>query len=81
MAVTMSRVRSAHRPPNMVNGYVDTPVVGCGQRHLVGVERLQRAACWDRPADLVTAHTRTIMAGTPDDIELIANEHGLGQSL
>lgn len=28
MAVTMSRVCSAHRPPNTVNGYVETPIVG-----------------------------------------------------
>ncbi|MFJ3091035.1 CatB-related O-acetyltransferase [Streptomyces sp. NPDC086838] len=47
----------------------------------VDIERLQRAAWWDWPADLVTEHTRTIMAGTPADIERIATEHGLGKSL
>ena len=29
------------------------------------------------PADLVTEHARTIMAGTPADIARIAAEHGL----
>ncbi|MEV5177139.1 DapH/DapD/GlmU-related protein, partial [Streptomyces flaveolus] len=38
------------------------------------VERLLRAAWWYRPADLVTEHTRTILAGTPTDIERIAAE-------
>jgi virginiamycin A acetyltransferase len=41
------------------------------------IERLQRAAWWDWPVDLVTEHARTIMAGTPDDIARIATEHGL----
>jgi virginiamycin A acetyltransferase len=46
-----------------------------------GIERLQRAAWWDWPADLVTEHARTIMAGTPADIEHIATEHGSGKPL
>ncbi|MFJ1752783.1 CatB-related O-acetyltransferase [Kitasatospora sp. NPDC088134] len=41
------------------------------------VERLQRAAWWDWPTDLVTEHARTIMAGTPADIARIAAEHTL----
>ncbi|MCM1951085.1 CatB-related O-acetyltransferase [Streptomyces sp. G2] len=45
------------------------------------VERLQRAAWWEWPADLVTDHARTIMAGTPTDIARIATEHGLDKSL
>ncbi|MFJ8133331.1 CatB-related O-acetyltransferase [Streptomyces hydrogenans] len=45
------------------------------------VERLQRAAWWEWPADLVTDHARTIMAGTPADIARIATEHGLDKSL
>nr|WP_030689895.1 CatB-related O-acetyltransferase [Streptomyces globisporus] len=45
------------------------------------VERLRRAAWWDWPADLVTEHARTIMAGTPADIERIATEHGQEESL
>jgi virginiamycin A acetyltransferase len=36
------------------------------------VERLLRAAWWDWPVELVTEHVRTIMAGTPADIERIA---------
>ncbi|MCE4945621.1 CatB-related O-acetyltransferase [Streptomyces albulus] len=45
------------------------------------IERLLRASWWDWPADLVTEHARTIMAGTPADIERIAAEHGLGRPL
>ncbi|MBE1533184.1 CatB-related O-acetyltransferase [Actinomadura algeriensis] len=39
------------------------------------VDRLRRAAWWDWPAELVTEHARTIMAGTPADIERIAVQH------
>ncbi|WEP01107.1 CatB-related O-acetyltransferase (plasmid) [Streptomyces sp. FXJ1.172] len=45
------------------------------------IERLRRASWWDWPADLVTEHARTIMAGTPADIQRIAAEHGLGRPL
>jgi virginiamycin A acetyltransferase len=41
------------------------------------VERLRRAAWWDWPADLVTRHVRTIMAGTPADIERVAADIGV----
>lgn len=41
------------------------------------VARLLRAAWWDWPVELVTAHARTIMTGTPEEIERIASEHGL----
>jgi virginiamycin A acetyltransferase len=41
------------------------------------VERLLHAAWWDWPVALVTEHARTIMAGTPGEIERIAREHGL----
>ncbi|MFI9046945.1 CatB-related O-acetyltransferase [Streptomyces sp. NPDC053427] len=37
------------------------------------VKRLLHAAWWDWPVELVTEHTRTIMAGTPAEIESIAN--------
>ncbi|WP_433854462.1 CatB-related O-acetyltransferase [Streptomyces kronopolitis] len=43
----------------------------------VDIQRLLRAAWWDWPADLVTEHARTIMAGTPAQVESIAN--GLSQ--
>ncbi len=36
------------------------------------VARLQRAAWWDWPLELVTRHVRTIMSGSPADIEAIA---------
>ena len=39
------------------------------------IERLQRAAWWDWPVELVTRHVRTIMSGTPAEIERIAAEH------
>jgi virginiamycin A acetyltransferase len=42
------------------------------------VERLLRAAWWDWPIELVTAHTRTIMAGTPAQLEHISIEQRLG---
>ncbi|MFI1769391.1 CatB-related O-acetyltransferase [Streptomyces sp. NPDC020800] len=38
------------------------------------IERLLRAAWWDWPVELVTEHLRTIMAGTPAEIERIAKE-------
>jgi virginiamycin A acetyltransferase len=41
------------------------------------VERLLRAAWWDWPIALVTEHARTIMAGTPAELERIAAENGL----
>lgn len=41
------------------------------------IDRLLRAAWWNWPVDLITAHLRTIMAGTPVDIERIAAAHGL----
>jgi virginiamycin A acetyltransferase len=40
------------------------------------VARLLRAAWWDWPVELVTEHARTIMAGQPAEIEVIAREHG-----
>ena len=36
------------------------------------VERLLRAAWWDWPIELVTEHARTIMSGTPAELEAIA---------
>jgi virginiamycin A acetyltransferase len=41
------------------------------------IERLLRAAWWDWPGELITEHARTIMSGTPDEIESIAREHGV----
>jgi virginiamycin A acetyltransferase len=41
------------------------------------VAMLLRAAWWDWPVELVTEHARTIMAGTPAELEAIARESGL----
>ena len=41
------------------------------------VERLLRAAWWNWPIELVTEHARTIMAGSPQELERIATEQGL----
>ncbi len=41
------------------------------------VASLLRSAWWDWPVPLVTEHARTIMAGTPADLEAVAREHGL----
>jgi len=38
------------------------------------VERLLRAAWWDWPVELVTENARTIMSGTPEELERIAGE-------
>ncbi|MBC2876494.1 MULTISPECIES: CatB-related O-acetyltransferase [Streptomyces] len=38
------------------------------------IERLLTAAWWDWPVELVTEHLRTIMAGTPTEIERIARQ-------
>ncbi|MBE3010496.1 CatB-related O-acetyltransferase [Microbispora sp. NEAU-D428] len=40
------------------------------------VERLLRAAWWDWPIELVTEHVRTIMTGSPADIEAVATQAG-----
>jgi virginiamycin A acetyltransferase len=40
------------------------------------VERLLRAAWWDWPPELVTEHARTIMAGSPAELERIGAELG-----
>jgi virginiamycin A acetyltransferase len=41
------------------------------------LDRLRRAAWWDWPSEFVTEHVRTIMAGTPADIEHVAAKHRL----
>ena len=44
------------------------------------VERLLRASWWDWPVELVTEHARTIISGTPAELERIAAEAGLLRS-
>lgn len=39
-------------------------------------ERMLRAAWWDWPVEVITEHVRTIMTGTPAQIEAIAEELG-----
>ncbi|WP_425556166.1 CatB-related O-acetyltransferase [Glycomyces endophyticus] len=41
------------------------------------IELLLQAAWWDWPVELVTAHGRTVMSGTPADIAAIAKAEGL----
>ena len=41
------------------------------------VDRLLRAAWWNWPPALVTEHARTIMSGTPPQIEAISRRNGL----
>jgi virginiamycin A acetyltransferase len=43
------------------------------------IDLLLRAAWWDWPAELVTEHLPTLMAGTPADIARIAAERTAGQ--
>ncbi|MEU8511986.1 CatB-related O-acetyltransferase [Kitasatospora sp. NPDC048722] len=62
-------------PYNVVGGNPARPI----RRRFpdADIELLLRAAWWDWPVDLVTAHVRTIMSGTPVDIAAIAEDHGL----
>ena len=43
------------------------------------VGRLLRAAWWNWPIELVTEHARTIMSGSPQQLERIAGERGLAE--
>ncbi|MEV2238001.1 hypothetical protein [Micromonospora sp. NPDC049891] len=45
------------------------------------IHRLRRAAWWNWPADLINQHCRTLMTGTPAEIERIAIENGLERAL
>jgi virginiamycin A acetyltransferase len=45
------------------------------------IERLLRAAWWNWPIELVTEHARTIMAGTPQELERIAAQRCLGEPM
>lgn len=62
----------------MLYGYGPERLI-IGRFEPADVDRLPRAAWWDWPVDLITTHARTIMTGTPADIERIAIENGLAQ--
>ncbi|WP_282089412.1 CatB-related O-acetyltransferase [Streptomyces tendae] len=71
--IAAGAVVTADVPPyTVVGGNPARPI----RQRLADVERLRHAAWWDWPADLVTAHARTIMAGTPADIARSAAELG-----
>jgi virginiamycin A acetyltransferase len=40
------------------------------------VARLLALAWWDWPAEHITAHLRTIMSGSIDELEAVAPSHG-----
>jgi virginiamycin A acetyltransferase len=40
------------------------------------IDRLLRAGWWDWPPATITSHARTIMAGTPAELEQIARQIG-----
>ncbi|NUT98438.1 MAG: CatB-related O-acetyltransferase [Saccharothrix sp.] len=70
-----SVVTSDVPPYTVVGGNPAKPVK---QRYTpADVDRLLRAAWWDWPIELVTKNVRTIMSGTPAEIEAIARDHDL----
>jgi virginiamycin A acetyltransferase len=45
------------------------------------IERLLRIAWWNWPIELITEHARTIMSGTPLELERIAAQRGVGEAM
>jgi virginiamycin A acetyltransferase len=72
--VAAASVVVSHIPPYAIAG--GNPARVIRQRYDdEDLERLLRAAWWDWPAELVTEHARTIMSGTPAELERIALAH------
>jgi virginiamycin A acetyltransferase len=69
--VAAASVVASHVPPYAIVG--GNPARVIRRRYDdEDVERLLRAAWWDWPVELVTEHARTIMAGSPAEVEQIA---------
>ncbi len=74
---TASVVTRDVAPYTVVGG---NPAVLIKQRYSdADVALLQRAAWWDWPIEIISAHASTLMTGTPADIAAIADQHALGR--
>ena len=72
--VAAASVIASDVPPFAIVGGNPARVIRCRYED-DDVERLLRAAWWNWPVELVTEHARTIMSGTPAELERIALAH------